>query len=183
MKNILNDRYAVTQEGMVFSLINHAGRQRETPLLLKTHISNSGYLSIATTNYVTGIRVRKFMTVHRLVAEAFIPNPDNNTQVNHINGDKLDNRVENLEWVSPSGNAVHAFAMGLRCANPAPFKGKFNEENPKSRPIQMCSLNGTFLKEFPSAQEAKRQGFSQGNISSVIAGKRKSHKGFIWRWA
>lgn len=183
MKNILNDRYAVTQQGMVFSLINHAGRRRDTPLLLKTHISNSGYFCIDTTTYIEGIRVRKYVTVHRLIAKAFIPNPNNNAQVNHINGNKLDNRVENLEWISPSGNAIHAFAMGLRCANPGPFKGKFNEEHPRSLPIQMCSLNGTFLKEFPSAKEAQRQGFSQGNISSVIAGKRKSHKGFIWRLA
>lgn len=183
MKNILNDRYAVSKDGQVFSWINKQGKRRDSPLLLKTHKSNSGYLSVTITDLIADKKVRKFVSVHRLVAEAFLFKSSDLLQVNHLNGNKLDNRIENLEWVTPSENSIHAFNTGLRCANPAPFKGKFNEENPKSRAIQMCSLNGTFLKEFPSAQEAKRQGFSQGNISSVIAGKRKSHKGFIWRWA
>lgn len=77
--------------------------------IIQSRTNNYGYLSIRLSK---DGRTRTHF-VHRLLAEAYIPNPNNLPQVNHINGNKLDNSLENLEWVSPSTNSVHAYRTGL----------------------------------------------------------------------
>jgi hypothetical protein len=182
MKNIYNDRYAIDKEGNLYSWIDSHGNRRKFPHPMKTTTGKAGYVSAVLVVVEDGQSKRICRYVHRLVAEAFIPNPNNKPCVNHLNGNKKDNGFLNLEWVTKSENDLHAFSFGLRVAHPT-WKGKINAEHPKSRPVQQLSLNGTLIKEYPSMQEAKRQGFSQANISSVIAGKRKSHKGYLWSFA
>jgi len=91
-------RYAVSEDGGVYS----CGKE------LSQSIHNQ-YLMVAF--YVDGKRIKK--RVHRLVAEAFIPNPENKPQVNHLDGNKLNNHVSNLEWATAKENVQHALGLGL----------------------------------------------------------------------
>lgn len=80
---------------------------------LKTYVINSGYQCL---KLVKG-NTRKSVLLHRLIAEAFIPNPLNKPEVNHIDGNKSNNAVSNLEWVTPSENKLHALRTGLKVYN------------------------------------------------------------------
>ena len=96
--------YSIDKNGNLFSL--------KTERLLKGWLNIGGYRAFALTDD-SGV-VNQNVTLHRLMAQVFIPNPENKPQVNHINGIKTDNRVENLEWVTPSENTQHANDEGLR---------------------------------------------------------------------
>lgn len=184
MKEIFKERYGVDEDGDVYSLINNAGNRRTSPLLMKPHTMKSGYQSLALViEDDSGTKRRKFCLVHRLVAETFIPNFLNKPEVNHRNGNKADNNKSNLEWVTESENAMHAFETGLRVPQPNFKLGNTNEKCCNSKPVLQLTLDGDVVQTFPSMSEAERQGFSQGNISAVIAGHRQKHKGFKWAFA
>jgi len=96
--------YTISTDGIVYS--NQAGR---IPKIIKSRIDRAGYVTVrlSANGHVTTF------FLHRLVAQVYIPNPTNLTHVNHINGDKLDNRPDNLEWVSHAVNILHAHRTGL----------------------------------------------------------------------
>lgn len=175
MIEIVPGRYSIDDCGNVYSLRNHAGNQRKTPMLMKRQLHPEGYLTVT----LSTDQGKKFCLVHRLVAEAYVPNPEGKPEVNHLDGDKTNNVYTNLEWSTESENSLHAYRTGLRTPNKGQL-GRTNEQCVHSRPIIRLSMGGKFLESFPSMAEAKRQGYPQGNISSVIAGKRASHKGCLW---
>ena len=134
--------------------------------ILEPAVTHNGYLRVGL--HVDG--KRKMLRVHRLVCEAFHENPDNKSEVNHVNEDKTDNRACNLEWSTRTENCNH---------------GSRNERVAKalSKPIGQFSLDGKLIKVWQSACEARRQtGFDQGYVGAVARGKFKQAYGFIWKY-
>ena len=168
--------YQVSNKGRVKSLertiIDKTGRKRlRKELILKPKTERNGYLRV---NLCNGCGKVKRFYVHRLVCEAFHGNPKNKPCVNHIDENKANNTVSNLEWCTYEENNKY----GTRPAKVA----KANVKN-KSKPIGQYTTNGKLIKVWQSAKEVQRQlGLSQGNISEVARGKRKTAYGFVWKY-
>ena len=119
----------------------------------------------------------KYKSVHRLVAEAFIPNPCNKPQINHIDGNKLNNNVSNLEWCTQKENQEHAYRIGLQ-------KSISTKKNKYSKKIKQYDLYNNYLEKYDAIHEAARiNNLNPGDISKCCQMKRKQVGGYIWRYA
>ena len=142
--------------------------------MIKPHEQNSGYLQI-------GLRdengKRQFL-VHRLVAVAFIPNPDNLPDINHKDENRHNNHADNLEWCTKKYNVNYG--------NARQHLSDTHRNHPNlSMPVEQLSKNGEVLKEYQSANEASRQtGISLSGITRCCNGEKhyKSAGGYRWRY-
>lgn len=168
-------RYEVSNMGRVMSLCYKNTNQKK---VMSPSPNLQGYFNLALRKNGKLKRV----LVNRLVAETFIPNPENKPQVNHINGCHQDNRVENLEWVTAKENMQHAFHVLKRKAN-TPQLGRFGILDPASKSVRMMSKDGKELRVFGCIRDAEREmNIRSANITASCRGKRPSAGGFKWEY-
>ena len=161
--------YQISNFGRVKSFV------KKEPKILKCGLTGIGYYTVNLCN----AKNRSSKKIHRLVAEAFIPNPNNLPCINHKDGNKLNNYFGNLEWCTSSHNNKEAYRLGLR----KPLKGKNNYYSKKlMTKIYQYDLYGNFIKEWESQSSIQRElGFWQQNINKCVHGKRKKAHGYIWK--
>ena len=147
-KFIFDNRYIIYSDGTIWSNIRNK--------FLKPHKNNVGYQMVS----VSINRIITKKTIHRLVAESFIPNPDNLPQVNHINGIKTDNRVENLEWCTNRFNTNHRY----KSKHPGAC---FNKQMKKWQANTRVNGKKKFLGYFNTPEEASNAYISYCTIHNL----------------
>lgn len=161
--------YEVSSTGIVYSMARTVpdtahGHRTIRGRVMRQVPDKNGYLVVN----LHKLGVSSVLPVHRLVADAFICNLFSLPVVNHIDGDKANNTVENLEWVSYSENNIHALQHQLRA--------------PKSNPVMQMNMSGETIATYESVTDASRQtGISRGMISHATHGRAKGAGGFMWR--
>ena len=172
-------------------LVSTDGRVSNGRKVLKAQLLNSGYLAVGL--FKNG--KRKNCTIHRLVAKTFLPACNGREYVNHKNGIKTDNRLENLEWCNLSENMKHGLALpssaearrkaAIRMRQVgkkyAKQNGEFLREISKktSKPVLQFDLNGNFIAEYPSINYVEKNFAS--NVHGVLRGKYKQSGGYVWK--
>ena len=153
------DRYLVSNTGLIFSKISNR--------LLSPKIDRYGYKVVA----LSRNRKLKYFTVHRLVAISFIPNPYNLPTVNHKDENKLNNRVDNLEWSTVKDNDNYG-TRNERMAN-----------SKKKNPIAQYDLSMNLIKVHSGIKDAQRNtGVNRNSIRDVCRGIRPYAGGYAWRY-
>ena len=167
--------YQVSDLGRIRSLdrvvnCKSAGKRFAKGRVLKDSKRSDGYRHIALWR---GWQKKVFL-IHRLVAQAFLLNPENKSQVNHKHGNKIDNRASELEWNTHKENTEHAVQSGLIPST----------SSPQSLAIVQLSLDQKVLNIWPSAKEVQRRfGYDCSSIAKCAKGKSKTAYGFKWEYA
>ncbi len=160
--------YQVSDSGRAKSL--KFGKER----ILKLCVNTAGYYQVILCN-----GTKKGKVIHRLVAKAFIPNPENKRTINHKWGDKKDNRAVALEWATYSENHLHAYReLGKKPT----WIDNYGKDHNRSKSVAQYSKDGEFIQSFDCQTDAaKKTGISQGSISLACSGRQKITCGYFWK--
>lgn len=166
-----NGRYFVDEQGNIYSMTRKGAVLGSAESILKP-ADNRGYKRVVLRH--KGDDTSHGRYVHRLVAAAFVENPDpsNLLEVNHINGDKSDNRAENLEWCSRKENIDHAWSTGLS-------SNTMNKGKGCTIYIGRHVTSGEVIT-VESKEGLSKKGFSPSCVIRCANGDRKTHKGYTW---
>lgn len=167
----LNPNYRISRDGRLYNIITHKE--------LKGSLDKNGYRCFTTRKDGQNVTYK----AHRLVAIEFIPNPNGLPEVNHIDGNKLNNHVTNLKWVTHEQNMEH-WRLQQKFATKVdlPVVTRKSKLNRGKQPVVQYALNGDFIAEFSSYMDAERKtGIRSGNISLAARGKRHTAGNYVWR--
>ena len=163
----INANYEVSDKGDIKS-VNYRGTGKSA--IRKQSISKNGYMRVI----LSDNGKNKTYFVHRLVAAAFIPNPENKPCIDHIDGDRTNNHADNLRWVTAKENSNNYNA-------PNTYKGK--KINKGGKAVLQYDLEGNFIKEWVTTMEIQRQlNYHRSNISNCCNGLVKTAYNYIWRY-
>ena len=153
--------------------------------ILKQTVGKNGYKAVELFKNKKGKR----FSVHRLIALTFIPNPYNKPQINHIDENKVNNNIENLEWVTAEENLKHGTRLARQILH-TDYTTEFRKEVARingrmaSKPVEQYSKDGAFIQRYDSAKQASVQNnLNHSHIVECCHGKRyKTVGGFVWKF-
>lgn len=154
--SVSNGLYEISDSGEI--------RNIRTGKVIKQRKDKDGYMLA---DVRKGRLDRVTVKVHRAVALAFIPNPNGKPEINHLNGIRSDNRLENIEWSTVSENRAYSYKLGRAVGNER----------------AVIAVKDTEILEFTSIKDAERKGFNRNSIYHCINGVYKHHHGYEWRYA
>lgn len=161
------DYYLVSNLGRIYSL--------KRKFFLRGYMGNLGYLYVGITNSQLN---NKRMFLHRVIAMAFIPNPHNKRTVNHIDGNKLNNYVTNLEWATYKEQSDHAKKLKLNN-----YQGLKDANEKRKKKIVQKTLDGEFIKVWDSLCHIRNElGYSPGNLTYAVNKKKGFTQAYGFKW-
>ena len=170
------EEYKINKNGVIISTVRYVHskkNEQSVPFyrekILTPHKSKGGYMCVGLGSKGN----RKTVKIHRLVAMTFIPNPHNLPEVNHKDGDKTNNNVENLEWCTPSENQKHAIRNGLKPLSKKQLNLFMKNRKENSKTVKLTYPNGE-TAVFPSMQKcAEALNVDRSTVSKAISNNKK----------
>lgn len=163
-----SDRYYVSNMGRIFTTSAHG--KKDNPTIMKP--ARSFDKRRGTWQYMKTVMDGRTIRVHRVVAQTWIPNPDGKPFINHINGDKTDNRIENLEWCSNAENIRHAYRTGLEQKQ---LGEKHHATHLTNEQVRRFKWEWAHDRKMTRKQYAEALGVSEAAIKDIIRGRS-------WKW-
>ena len=162
--------YKISDTGI---LMNQFGK------VLKPGDNGHGYASI----YLWKNRKKKKHYIHRLVAEAFIPNPEQKPYINHIDNNPRNNHVKNLEWCTPKENVDWMQVQGRNRRTKEWLDNLHKSQEPTYKPVKATNIETGEVLLFKSVNSTRESGFEPSSVCWCCKGKRQSHAGYRWEYA
>lgn len=173
-----NKEYIVSNYGNVMSLPKKTFNHFDCGMKLKLIKNNHGYFYV----YIRTTNGRKKEYVHRLVAQAFIPNKNNKPFINHRDCDPSNNCVENLEWCTPQENTDYMISLGRNKRTEKWLNNLKKSQMKFTKPVKGTNPVTGEIKVYKSINDVKNDGFRPGDVCKCCKGERKTAGKFCWEY-